>query len=114
MRLSDRADSPVRALSRGMQQRVSIARALVHAPRVVLLDEPYSGLDEGGAAALTAALEGMLHDGAALVLVTHNIAEGLAVATHAAIMREGRFAHFAPRAGIEPAGFSAMYRGLVA
>ena len=59
-------------------------------------------------------LEAMLRDGAALVLVTHNLAEGLAVATHAAIMRDGRFAHFAARRAIEPAAFATMYREMVA
>ena len=113
LRIADRADQPVRALSRGLQQRVSIARAIVHGPRVVLLDEPYTGLDEAGAAALTSALVGLSADGAALVLVTHNLAEGLALATHAAVMRAGRFVRYEPRAGLDTARYADEYRGLV-
>ena len=114
MRVADRAATPVRALSRGLQQRVSIARALVHAPRVLLLDEPYSGLDDAGAAALAALLEARRGEGATLVLVTHNVAEGLALATHAAIMQRGRFARFDARAAIEPPAYAAAYRELLA
>ncbi|AHG91730.1 ABC transporter related protein [Gemmatirosa kalamazoonensis] len=51
MRVADRANTPVRRLSRGLQQRVSIARAMVHQPSIVLLDEPFTGLDEVGARA---------------------------------------------------------------
>jgi heme exporter protein A len=109
----DRAGTPVRALSRGLQQRVSIARAIVHRPRVVLLDEPYTGLDEAGAAALTAALEELKAGGAALVLVTHNLGEGLALATHAAIMRRGRFLRVESREDIEPTSYAGQYRELV-
>ena len=112
MRVLDRADSPVRSLSRGLQQRVSIARATVHAPSVVLLDEPYTGLDESGAGALSALLAGLLAGGASLVLVTHNLAEGLAVATHAAVMRDGRFARFDRRTSIDPVAYAAAYRAL--
>jgi heme exporter protein A len=112
MRVLDRAESPVRALSRGLQQRVSIARATVHAPGVVLLDEPYTGLDEAGAGALSALLSQLLADGASLVLVTHNLAEGLAVATHAAVMRDGRFARFDRRASIDAPAYAAEYRAL--
>jgi heme exporter protein A len=112
MRVLDRADSPVRSLSRGLQQRVSIARATVHAPSVVLLDEPYTGLDEAGAGALSALLAGLLAGGASLVLVTHNLAEGLAVATHAAVMRDGRFARFDRRADIDATAYAAEYRAL--
>ena len=113
MEVADRADAPVRLLSRGLQQRVSIARAMVHAPDVVLLDEPFTGLDERGARALTRALETLLATGAALVLVTHNLAEGLALATHAAVMRAGRIVSLERRGEIEPASFAESYRRLV-
>jgi heme exporter protein A len=114
MRVLDRANAPVRALSRGLQQRVSIARAIVHRPRVVLLDEPYTGLDEAGAAALTAALDELKAHGAALVLVTHNLTEGLALATHAAVMRRGRFVRLEERGAVDPVRYAAEYRELVA
>ncbi len=113
MRVADRAATPVRALSRGLQQRVSIARAIVHEPRLLLCDEPYTGLDESGSAALTAALAGRRDAGAALLLVTHNLGEGLALATHAAIMRRGRFVRHEPRATLDPVAYAGTYRELV-
>jgi len=113
LRVSDRADTRVRLLSRGLQQRVSIARALVHDPRIVLLDEPYTGLDAAGASALTAALRDLKADGAALVLVTHHLDEGLALATSVAVMRRGRFVASASRDAIDPAEYGALYRDLV-
>ena len=113
MRVLDRAETPVRALSRGLQQRVSIARAIVHVPRLLLCDEPYTGLDEVGSAALTHALAERRASGAALLLVTHNLSEGLALATHAAIMRRGRFARHEARAALDPAAYASAYRELV-
>jgi len=105
----------VAKLSRGQQQRVSIARALVHGPTVLLLDEPYSGLDELGAAALTALLQSVRARGATLMVVTHNIAEGLALATHAAIMSAGSFARIEarPPAGFDVSRYAAEYRALL-
>ncbi|MEO6527212.1 MAG: heme ABC exporter ATP-binding protein CcmA [Gemmatimonadaceae bacterium] len=114
MRVHDRADTPVRALSRGLQQRVSIARAIVHEPALLLCDEPYTGLDETGAAALTAALAERREAGAALVVVTHNLPEGLALATHTAIMRRGRFARFEARDAVDASAYPAQYRELTA
>jgi heme exporter protein A len=114
MQIHDRAETTVRALSRGMQQRVSIARAVVHGPRVLLLDEPYSGLDEAGGNALTSLLGELRSGGAAMVVVTHNLAEGLAVATQTAIMRDGRFARYEARGAIDPAVYAAQYREIVA
>ena len=113
MRVLDRAEAPVRALSRGLQQRVSIARAIVHAPRLLLCDEPYTGLDEVGSAALTEALAERRESGAALLLVTHNLSEGLALATHVAIMRRGRFVRYETRRSVDAALYASEYRELV-
>jgi heme exporter protein A len=100
-------------LSRGLQQRVSIARAIVHEPLLLLCDEPYTGLDEVGSAALTTALSERRESGAALLLVTHNLAEGLALATHAAIMRRGRFVRYEDRSAVDGASYASAYRELV-
>jgi heme exporter protein A len=112
--VADRADTPVRALSRGLQQRVAIARAIVHDPRVLLADEPYTGLDAAGAAAFTAALRERLADGAALVLVTHALDEGLALATEAAVLVAGRIVRTDRVAALDPTRYAAEYRALVA
>ena len=80
---------------------------------VVLLDEPYTGLDEAGAAALSEALGSLAARGAALVLVTHNLSEGLALATQTAIMRGGHLIRREARGALEPAAYAAAYRELV-
>lgn len=113
MRVLDRAESPVRLLSRGLQQRVSIARAIVHAPTLILCDEPYTGLDEVGSAALTDALAERRSSGAAMVLVTHNLGEGLALATHAAIMQRGRLVRHEQRGVVDAGTYASEYRELV-
>ena len=113
MRIGDRAEAPVRSLSRGLQQRVSIARAIVHEPSVVLLDEPYTGLDAAGGAALTDMLMSLRGGGASLVLVTHNVEEGLAVATQAAVMLGGRIARRDDARNLDPRVYQADYRAMV-
>jgi heme exporter protein A len=114
LRVEDRADVAVRSLSRGLQQRVAIARAIVHAPDVLLADEPYTGLDAQGGAALTALLRERRAAGAALVVVTHHLHEGLALATHAVVMRAGRFVRTDRAEGIDAARYADEYRELVA
>ena len=114
MGVEDRAETPARTLSRGLQQRVSIARAMVHSPSLLLCDEPYTGLDDAGSAALTDALTERREGGAALLLVTHNLTEGLALATQAAIMRRGRFVRHEARELLDVRAYQAQYRELAA
>lgn len=113
MGISSKLRVPVRAMSRGMQQRVSIARAMVHAPAIILADEPYSGLDDDGSRSLTALLGELRAAGAAMIVVTHNISEGLALATHASVMKSGKIVSTFERNAIDDASFSAQYRALV-
>jgi len=112
--LEEHADRPVRALSRGLVQRVAIARALVHDPQVLLLDEPFTGLDRTAAETLGRLLGQHAAAGRATVLVTHNVEEGTGLATDVAFMRAGRFVHFAPRAGRGPQQVSEEYRNAIA
>lgn len=114
MSMLGRAETPVRSLSRGMQQRVSIARAMVHSPQLVLADEPYNGLDESGARSLTSLLAELRAAGTAIILVTHNLAEGLSLATHAAVMKAGAFVRFDQRVSVDPASYADIYRKAVA
>jgi heme exporter protein A len=104
----------VRALSRGLVQRVAIARALVHNPRVLLLDEPFTGLDRIAAEALSRLLGQHAAAGRATVLVTHNVEEGTELATDVAFTRSGRFVQCAPRAGRGPAQVAEDYRHAIA
>lgn len=106
--LADRAGDAVGSFSRGMVQRMAIARALLHEPRIVLLDEPFSGLDQRAAATLRDLLMRLRAERRTMVLVTHNIDEGLELATHVAIQVAGRFAEFGPVAG-DLAAYRARY-----
>jgi len=96
-----------------MKQRVSVARAMVHSPTVVLADEPFTGLDASGSGALSALLSELRSAGATLVIVTHNIEEGMALATRVAVMHRGRFVRSARREDVEHISFRDEYRELV-
>ena len=91
-RLVERADDPVAGFSRGMRQRLALERALLHEPRLLLLDEPFTGLDQTSAAALVGRLRALARAGRLIVLATHDLdlVEGLV--TRGAILRDGRLA----------------------
>jgi len=91
VRMTDRADSYPQALSGGEQQRVALARALARQPKVVLLDEPFSGLDGRLKAEVRAAsLAALKASGAAVLVVTHDAEEAMMMADDLALMRDGR------------------------
>jgi heme ABC exporter ATP-binding subunit CcmA len=89
-RLSDRADEPVASFSRGMRQRLSLERALLHAPRLLLLDEPFTGLDDAAAEALRARLVDVKHSGAIVMVTTHDLEAIESVVDVAYVMTAGR------------------------
>jgi heme exporter protein A len=113
MGIADRADAPVRSLSRGMKQRVSVARATVHSPSVVLADEPFTGLDASGSRALATLLSELRASGATLLVVTHNLEEGLSIATRVAVMHRGRLVRTSRREELDSTEFPREYRELV-
>lgn len=98
-----RRDAPVRTFSRGMQQRLALARALLHGPEVLLFDEPGAALDPAGAAWLAAELGRERDAGRVVVLVTHDLEAAAAVASHLVVLRRGRLAASDRR----PEGFTA-------
>jgi heme exporter protein A len=104
--LADRGDDLVSGFSRGMRQRVALERALIHGPRLVLLDEPFTGLDEASTSALVGRLKGLRETGAAIVLATHDldIADGLL--DEAIFLRDGRVVESLSR----PEGLRSAYR----
>jgi ABC-2 type transport system ATP-binding protein len=88
--LGDLADRPARVLSRGQKQRLGLARALVHSPSILLLDEPASGLDPRSRIELRYILRGLAASGATLLVASHILTELQEVADRAVIVARGR------------------------
>ena len=89
-RLGDRRDDPVSGFSRGMRQRLALERALLHDPRLVLLDEPFTGLDDASALALVERLRGLRSQHAIVLLATHDLEVIEDLIDRAVMLRDGR------------------------
>ncbi len=113
VRLEDCSDALVGQLSHGMRQRLAVARALLHDPDVVLLDEPYTGLDPSAAAVLRGVLTELKDGCRTVVMVTHNLGEGLALASRVAIQVRGRFAWRGSREELDSNDFERLYHRVV-
>lgn len=91
--LEDRQHEPVYTFSHGMLQRLSIARAILHDPKVLFLDEPYAGLDQHAAELLKEILMGLHGEDRTIIMTTHNLERGLELCDRVAIMVAGRIVH---------------------
>lgn len=111
--LADRASFQARQLSHGMRQRLALARALLHDPDVVLLDEPYTGLDPSAAAVLRDVLEELRDGRRTVVMVTHNLVQGLELATRAAILVRGAFRWEGDAGEVDARRFERVYHDVV-
>jgi heme exporter protein A len=99
-----RATDIVRTFSRGMLQRLAIARALLHDPPILLLDEPYTGLDQNASALLDELLRrvaGLDNGGRTAVMTTHNLYKAQQLTTHVAILSKGKVGYYGETEGID-------------
>ncbi len=113
MGLLEAAKQLVRGYSRGMKQRLTLARALMHRPRLLLLDEPYTGLDQHGSRLLTEVLKGLRDEGATILLITHNLSEGLELCSRVMIQHKGEIVFQARRDEIDRPELEKLYFQLV-
>jgi heme exporter protein A len=97
-----------------MQQRLAVARALLHGPRVLLLDEPFTGLDQQGREQFSHLLHGLRSGERTVVMTTHDIDEGLSHSDRVAVLARGRIALETSTAGLDHARFQTLYREAVA
>src|SRR3954453_4933362 len=95
----EQRDDPAGRFSRGMRQRLALERALLHEPRLVLLDEPFTGLDDAATVALRTRLAALREAGCLLLLATHDLETIETIVDRAVMLRGGRLDEIAPGAG---------------
>ena len=107
MQVTHRLDDRVRTLSHGLAKRVALARALLHAPRLLLLDEPESGLDQSALKLLEGIIAEYRTGGRAVIMTTHSVEHGLESADHVVALSRGRVVVDGPRSQVNAQGIQA-------
>ena len=110
--LKHRRLDTVRTFSRGMTQRLSIARALIHDPDVVFLDEPYSGLDPHAVEIFDGLID-QVRENRTFVMVSHDLQKGFSMCSHALVLAKGRIVAFDEKENLDFDEFSQIYRATV-
>lgn len=103
-------DGLVREFSRGMRQRLAVARAFLHNPSVLLLDEPFTALDDRAIAVLQGLLRGARDEGRTIIMSTHQLREALELASHVVLINRGRLAYHGERSAEMLADPTYLYR----
>lgn len=109
-RLTDRANDRVSSFSRGLRQRLAVERALLHGPRLVLLDEPFTGLDDESAGLLAGRLRTLRDEGAIVLMATHDFESAEGLVDRAICLKDGRARELPP----DGAGLRERYRRAMA
>jgi heme exporter protein A len=107
-----RQRDPVSTFSRGMVQRLTIARATLHEPDVLLLDEPYTGLDQDASQLLDDLLRQEHENGRSILMITHDLTHGLNLCDRIAILNRGKIAQEVQSREVTPAEFLQLYTNL--
>ncbi|MDR2957360.1 MAG: ABC transporter ATP-binding protein [Coriobacteriales bacterium] len=110
--LTGRRHDTVKSFSRGMTQRIAIARALVNDPELLFLDEPYSGLDPRAVEIFDQLIE-RVRPGKSFFMVSHDLTRGFDSATHVMVLSQGRLVFYEEKPAIDRDLFSSLYRELV-
>jgi ABC-type multidrug transport system ATPase subunit len=107
--LESRMHDLVRTFSRGMQQRLAVARAIIHEPKILLLDEPYTGLDQHGGRIFGDLLKWLKTQNRTIIMTTHNLPEGLEISDRVAILNKGKIIYESDARGVELTKFKEIY-----
>jgi heme exporter protein A len=108
--LLDRQHDTVRTLSRGMQQRLAIARAVLHNPTILLLDEPYAGLDQHATELLTHLLHEWLSSGCTILMTTHDLNWAAKISDKVLVLLNGRLVHQTEASALSEKHIHELYR----
>jgi ABC-type multidrug transport system ATPase subunit len=106
------ARRPTRAFSRGMAQRLAIARGLIHEPEIVLLDEPFTGLDRRAAARLIERIERLRASGCTLIWVTHDVALAARCSDSAIVLHRGSISFSQSSGPLDVSELEAVYHAV--